>query len=105
VAANHLASAAKMASNPNCCFDIYTSLSASLAQGITAMPIGRDEILDAALKLSESDRLVIATRLLDTLPDDLPGPPEDDPAFLEELDRRAKDTEGWIPASELWKSP
>jgi hypothetical protein len=67
------------------------------------MPIGRDEILDAALKLSESDRLVIATRLLDTLPDDLPGPSEDDPAFLAELDRRAKDTEGWVPLSDLWK--
>ncbi len=67
------------------------------------MPISRDEILDAALKLSESDRLVIATRLMDTLPDDVAGPLEDDPAFLEELDRRAKDTEGWIPLSDLWK--
>jgi hypothetical protein len=67
------------------------------------MPIGRDEILDAALKLSESDRLVIATRLLDTLPDDLPGLSEDDPEFLDELERRAKDTEGSIPAADLWK--
>jgi hypothetical protein len=69
------------------------------------MSTKRDEILNAALKLSESDRLLIATRLMESIPDDPPGLSEDDPAFLEELDRRAKDTEGWIPASELWKSP
>lgn len=60
------------------------------------------EILDAALKLPESDRLLIAARLLETLPSDHPGLSEDDPGFLEELDRRATDTEPTIPADKLW---
>ena len=62
-----------------------------------------DEIIDAALKLPESDRLLIAARLLDTLPDDHPGLSEDDDAgFMNELERRAKDTGATIPVSELW---
>jgi hypothetical protein len=61
------------------------------------------EIIDAALKLSESDRLVIAVRLLETLPDDHPGLSEDDPGFLDELERRANDTEPTTPVSDLWK--
>ncbi|MEX2119898.1 MAG: hypothetical protein WD847_09920 [Pirellulales bacterium] len=67
------------------------------------MPASRDEILDAALKLPEADRLVIVRRLLDTLPDDIAGLSDDDPGFLEELERRAGDTEATIPVSELWK--
>jgi hypothetical protein len=62
-----------------------------------------DEIIDAALKLPESDRLLIATRLLETLPDDFLGLSEDDPGFLDELERRADDTEPTIPVSDLWK--
>jgi hypothetical protein len=62
-----------------------------------------DEIIDAALKLPESDRLLIAARLLDTLPDDYPGLSEDEPGFLDELERRASDTAATIPVSELWK--
>ena len=62
-----------------------------------------DEIIDAALKLPESDRLLIAARLLDTLPDDHPGLSEDDAGFLNELERRAKDTQSTVPVSELWK--
>ena len=50
------------------------------------MPATRDEILDAALRLPESDRLVIASRLMETLPDDLPGLSDDDPEFAAELD-------------------
>lgn len=62
-----------------------------------------NEIIDAALKLPESDRLLIAARLLETLSDDYPGLSEDDAGFLEELERRANDTEATIPVSELWK--
>ena len=40
---------------------------------------------------------------MDTLPDDLPGISWDAPEFLEELERRAQDAEGAIPAWELWK--
>ena len=62
-----------------------------------------DEIIDAALKLPESDRLLIAARLLDTLPDDYPGLSEDDAGFISELERRAKDTEATVPVSKLWR--
>jgi hypothetical protein len=66
------------------------------------MSVSRDEILDAALKLTEADRLLLVSQLMDTLPDDLPGLPDDDPTFLEELERRAKDSDSTISASELW---
>ncbi len=67
------------------------------------MATSPDEIIDAALKLPESDRLLIAARLLDTLPDDYPGLSEDEAGFMDELERRANDTEATIPVSELWK--
>jgi hypothetical protein len=41
--------------------------------------------------------------LLETLPDDLPGLAEDDPGFLDELERRANDAGPTIPAAEIWK--
>jgi hypothetical protein len=62
-----------------------------------------NEIIDAALKLPESDRLLIATRLLETLPDDFPGLSPDDAGFLDELERRFADADPTIPAAELWK--
>lgn len=62
-----------------------------------------NEIIDAALKLPEADRLLIATRLLETLPDDYPGLSEDETGFLDELQRRASDTQPTIPVSDLWK--
>lgn len=61
------------------------------------------EIIDAALKLPEAERLLIATRLLETLPADYPDLPEDDPEFLAELERRASDTEPTVPVADLWK--
>ena len=65
------------------------------------MSTSRDEILDAALQLSESDRLVIANRLLETIPDEPPGPSLDDPEFLDELDRRVRDGSAGIPWSQV----
>ena len=62
-----------------------------------------NEIIDAALQLPEADRLLIATRLLETLPDDCPGLLEDDAGFLDEIERRASDKDSTIPVSELWK--
>jgi hypothetical protein len=62
-----------------------------------------NEIIDAALKLPESDRLLIATRLLETLPDDHPGLSEEESGFIDELERRASDTDPTIPVSDLWK--
>ena len=61
------------------------------------------EILDAALKLPESERLLVASRLMDTLPADLAGLSVDDPKFLDELERRAVNPEPGVPVSKLWK--
>ena len=61
------------------------------------------EILDAALRLSESERLPVASRLMDTLPSDLQELLADDPDFLDELERRADDSEPDVPVSELRK--
>jgi len=62
-----------------------------------------EEILDAALQLSETDRLAIASRLLDTLPEDLADSSDDEAALITELERRAEDRNGSIPLSELWQ--
>ena len=65
------------------------------------MPATRDEILDAAHSLPETDRLVIASRLLDTVPDHPPGLSDDDPQFAAELDRRSGDLAGAVPWEQL----
>jgi len=67
------------------------------------MSTSRDQIFDAALKLSEAERLLLVSQLLDTLPEDLPGLADDSPLLLDELDRRARDPSPTIPVSELWK--
>ena len=62
------------------------------------MPVSRDDILNAALGLSESDRLAIAVRLIETLPDEQPGLSDDD-ELAAELERRSGDLEGsmdWV---------
>jgi hypothetical protein len=69
------------------------------------MSIGRDEILNAALGLSEDDRMLIVGRLLETLPDDAPGWSIDDPDFEAELMRRSGDWEGAIPWEQLRDEP
>jgi hypothetical protein len=59
------------------------------------MPASRDDILNAAPGLSESDRLTIAIRLMETLPENQPGLAEDDD-LTAELERRSGDLEGSI---------
>lgn len=61
----------------------------------------RDALFDAALQLSETDRLDLATRLLETLPDDLPGLDSEDPDFHEELLRRSGDVAGSVSWQQL----
>ena len=61
----------------------------------------KDELLKAAMALSESDRLILANRLLDTLAEDMPGLSLDDPALAAELDRRSGQWEGSISWDEL----
>ncbi|HEX6984685.1 MAG TPA: hypothetical protein VF170_04880 [Planctomycetaceae bacterium] len=62
------------------------------------MPNPRDEILDAALRLPERDRLAIASRLMETLPEEAP---DDEDEFAAELDRRSGDRDGAIAWAEL----
>lgn len=61
------------------------------------MSATREEVLKSAMALSEADRLLLATELMDTVPDDLPGWSIDDPEFQNELDRRANDGSQGIP--------
>jgi putative addiction module component (TIGR02574 family) len=61
------------------------------------MPGTREEILEAALRLSVEDRFVIASELLESLNEDLPGLSIDDSDLIAELERRAADREGSIP--------
>ena len=64
-----------------------------------------DQILEAAMQLSEDDRLAIATRLLNTLPDQPPGLAIDDSDLLDELERRRQeqDRTSDVPFGELWQ--
>jgi len=65
------------------------------------MAADTDAIFDAAMNLPEPERLVLVTRLMDTLPPDEEGLSMDDPELLEELDRRWNDGSKRIPWSEL----
>lgn len=60
-------------------------------------------ILETALSLPETERLVIAERLLESVPDDAESP--DDEAFATELDRRwaefERDPSVAVPWSEV----
>jgi hypothetical protein len=70
------------------------------------MSASADDILNAAMQLSEPERFHIVERLLETLPDDMdemPGLSEDDPGLMAELERRAADKDNHVPLSELWK--
>jgi hypothetical protein len=62
----------------------------------------RNEILAAAMLLSEQERLEIAGELLETIPDDSSVWASDE-EFLDELDRRRGDLEGSVPADEVWQ--
>lgn len=65
------------------------------------MPTTPAEILQAALQLSESDRLTLADRLLATLPQDFPGLSDDADEFEQELDRRSGDSNGAVRWEDL----
>ena len=65
------------------------------------MSVDPETVFNAALQLSEGERLNLAFRLLDTVPEDAPGLSLDDPNLRQELDRRFADSDGSIPWSEL----
>jgi putative addiction module component (TIGR02574 family) len=58
-------------------------------------------ILEAALRLSEKERLELAEELYDSLPDSVGLLSLDDPNLLSELDRRANDGSAGIPWEQL----
>ena len=60
-----------------------------------------EAIFDAALHLTESERLTLVSRLLDTIPAEDFAVSLDDPALAEELDRRFADREGSVGWSDL----
>lgn len=61
------------------------------------MPATREDVLRSAMELSESDRLLLATELMDTVSDEFPGWAIDDPNLPAELERRASDGSDGIP--------
>jgi putative addiction module component (TIGR02574 family) len=61
------------------------------------MTNARTALLNSAMELTESERLLLATELMDTVPDDLDLWSLDDPDFAAELDRRAQDGTPGIP--------
>ena len=65
------------------------------------MSISHEEILKSALSLPEADRIILATELLDSFEDSMPCLSVADPAFLQELERRASDQSPGIPWEEV----
>jgi putative addiction module component (TIGR02574 family) len=63
------------------------------------MQLTPDTIFEAALNLPDSERLALATRLLDTVPPEIMS--IDEPEFIAELDRRFNDGSPTIPWSEI----
>ena len=58
-------------------------------------------IFEAALKLPESERLILVSKLLETMPAEDACPSLDDASLLDELDRRFNDGEGCVNWTEL----
>ena len=65
------------------------------------MSISHEEILKSALLLPEADRMLLAKELLDSFDDSKTSFSVDDPAFLQELERRANDPSPGIPWEEV----
>ncbi len=65
------------------------------------MQADSEAILAAALGLSESERLALISRLMETVPADDLAISLDDPGLVDELDRRFADREGAVPWSKL----
>jgi putative addiction module component (TIGR02574 family) len=65
------------------------------------MSLTSDVIFSEALKLPESERLTLVSRLLETMPADDSALSLDDPSLIEELDRRFADSAEGAPWSEL----
>ncbi|MFO1006304.1 MAG: hypothetical protein U0929_10125 [Planctomycetaceae bacterium] len=60
-----------------------------------------NQCLEAALQLTEAQRLQLASALIDSVPSEAVKWEIDDPEFLDELDRRLKDGTPAIPWSQI----
>ena len=58
-------------------------------------------VLDSVLQLPETERLLVASRLLETLPDPLATAALDEDEFTAELERRSGDWQGAVSWAEL----
>lgn len=65
------------------------------------MSTSHAEILKSALSLPESDRILLATELLDSIEGTPPGLSVDDPNFEAELQRRLNDGKPGVPWEEV----
>jgi putative addiction module component (TIGR02574 family) len=65
------------------------------------MQLTPDVILDAALHLTDSERLNLVSRLLETVPADDSALSLDDPTLADELERRFADREGSVAWPDL----
>ena len=65
------------------------------------MSLPSDTVFEAALELPENERLVLVSRLLETIPVDDLSLSLDYDSLCEELDRRFVDREGEVDWSEL----
>lgn len=59
------------------------------------------EMLDSVLQLTEAERLFIAGRILETLPDEIAMEATNEDEYLAELERRSGDWQGAVPWPEL----
>jgi hypothetical protein len=59
------------------------------------------DFLESILGLPESERLLVASRLLETLPDALSTEEIDEEAYFAELERRSGDREGAVTWAEF----
>ena len=59
--------------------------------------MNREQLLKSAMELSEADRLLLATELMETVSEDSPGWSIHDPEFHAEIERRAADGSPGIP--------
>jgi hypothetical protein len=66
-----------------------------------AMSPDTEALFQAARLLPEQDRMSLVSRLLETLPDAAAFLSEDDPDFIDELNRRLADDEGAVDAQDL----
>ena len=60
-----------------------------------------EKIFDAALELSDDDRLALVARLMETIPAENLSMSLDDPDLAVELERRFADSSGAIPWPDL----